>query len=87
MTQQKEYGIVLVCCDESYWLLEGDEHLSAMLAGEENYPKPVKMITYASSYDLQIGLPEGISIGKLWSIHPGIIGRLRREKDIIEEEK
>ena len=87
MTETKESGILLVACSESYWLLEGEDYLSAMLSDEEYYPKPVRMINYQSSYELQIDLPDGIFTGNLWGIHPGIIERLRRLEDILEEEK
>ena len=87
MTTDKESGILLVATGDSYWLLEGEDYLSAMLSDEEYYPKPVRMINYQSSYDLQMDLPKDILIGNLWGVHPGIIERLRGLKDIIEEEK
>lgn len=87
MTNDKESGILLIAIGDAYWLLEGEGYLSAMLSDEEFFPKPVRMINYKSSYDLNMDLPEGISTGGLWGVHPQIIERLRRLKDIIEEEK
>ncbi len=87
MTDDKKSGIVLIATGEAYWLLEGEDYLNAMLSDEEYYPKPVKMINYQSSFDLNMDLPEGISTGSLWGVHPQIIERLRRLKDIIEVEK
>ncbi len=87
MTEAEKTSILLISCSESYWVLEGEEHLNAMLSDEAYYPKPVRMINYQSSYELQMDLPEGIFTGNLWGIHPGIIERLRRLKDIIEEDK
>ena len=87
MSDEKESEILLVSTGDAYWLLEGEDYLSAMLSTEEYYPKPVRMINYESSYDLQLDLPEGIFTGNLWGINPLIIDRLRRENDIIEEDK
>lgn len=87
MTNDKESGILLVATGSAYWILEGEDYLSAMLSDEEYYPKPVRMINYQSSYDLQMDLPEGIFTGNLWGVNALIIERLRRLKDIIEEQK
>jgi len=87
MTDDKKDGIVLVSCDQNYWILQGDDYLNAMLSDEEYFPKPVRMINYKSSYELQLDLPDDTFTGNLWGVHPGIIERLRRLKDIIEEDK
>ena len=79
--------IVLIGAEESYWLLSGEEYLSAMLSAEEFYPTPVIYYEYDSLYELNQDLEEGVLIGSLWGIHPGIIGRLRREGHIKEERK
>ncbi len=79
--------IVLIGAEESYWLLKGEEYLSAMLSGEEFYPTPVIYYEYDSMYELNMDLDEGVLLSSLWGIHPGIIGRLRREDHIKEERK
>lgn len=87
MTNAEESGILIIATGDGYWLLKGEEYLSAMLSDEEFYPKPVQMINYKSSFDLNMDLPEGISTGSLWGVNPLIIERLRRHKEIIEEDK
>ncbi|MBL4805923.1 MAG: hypothetical protein JKY31_01385 [Rhodobacteraceae bacterium] len=87
MTETVEFAIILIGHEESYWLLKGEDYLSAILSDEGYYPKPVKVITYPSGYELQLDLPDDIFTGSLWGIHPGIISRLRRHNDIIEEQK
>jgi len=79
--------VVLIGHGENYWLLHGEKYLSAVLSAEEYYPTPVKFIEYDSMYELTMNLDEGVLIGSLWAIHPGIIGRLRREELIIEERR
>ncbi len=87
MTNDNKSGILLISTGDAYWILEGEDYLSAMLSDEEFYPKPVRMINYKSSFDLSLDLPDGISTGSLWGINPAIIERLRKLEDIIEEEK
>ena len=78
--------IVLIGAEKSYWLLKGEEYLSAMLSAEEFYPTPVIYFEYDSLYELNMDLEEGVLLSSLWGVHPGIIGRLRRE-DLIKEER
>ena len=79
--------IVLIGTDADYWLLHGEKYLSAMLSAEEYYPTPVIFYEYDSMFELTMDLEEGVLIGSLWAIHPGIIGRLRREEHIKEERR
>ena len=87
VVEEIEESIVLIGEGDSYWLLHGEKYLSAMLSAEEYYPTPVKFYEYDSIFELSLDLGEGILVGSLWAINPGIIGRLRREKLIIEESK
>ncbi len=82
-----EECVIVVGADESYWLLSGEEYLSAMLSGEEFYPTPVIYYEYNSLYELNMDLEEGVVLNSLWGIHPGIIGRLRQDDHIKEERK
>ncbi len=85
--KEQEDQIVLIGFGDSYWLLHGEEYLSAMLSAEEFYPTPVIYYEYDSMFELTLDLEEGVLIGALWGIHPGIIGRLRREELIKEERR
>jgi len=83
----EEDTIILVGYEDSYWLLRGEKYLSAMLSAEDYYPTPVTYIEYDSMFELTMDLEEGVLLDALWGIHPGIIGRLRREDLIIEERR
>ena len=87
MSEDIEARIVLIGAEDSHWLLSGEEYLSALLSAEDYYPTPVIYYQYDSMYELTMDLEEGVLIGSLWGIHPGIIGRLRREEHIKEERK
>ncbi len=82
-----EDALVLVGAEESYWLLKGEDYLSAMLSGEAYFPTPVIYYSYDSLYELSMDLEEGVLLNSLWGVHPGIIGRLRRDEHIKEERK
>ncbi len=84
---ESEDSIVLISEGESYWLLKGEKYLDAMLSAKEYYPTPVKAIKYESLFELQMDLEEGVFVGSLWVIHPGIIGRLEREELIVEQRR
>ena len=86
-TVETEERMILIGAGEGYWLLSGEEYLSALLSGEEFYPTPVIYYEYDSLYELNLDLEEGVMLNSLWGIHPGIIGRLRREDHIKEERK
>lgn len=85
MTDDAQSGILLVTDSDTTWLLTGEPYLGAMLSDEEYYPKPVRIKIYDSSFELSLGMPEGLYVGNLWAIHPGIIDRLRRQNYLIEE--
>lgn len=82
-----EETIVLVATGDSFWLLEGETHLSAMLSAEAPYPTPVLCRTYESVLELQMDMVEGILVGNLWAIHPAIVERLHKLEHIVIEEK
>jgi len=86
-TEYDDETIVLIGDGDTCWLLHGEKYLSAMLSAEEYYPTPVTLIEYDSMYALSMDMAEGVTLGALWAIHPGIIGRLRREKLIKEERR
>lgn len=79
--------VVLVGIGESYWLLEGEPYLSAVLSAEEYYPTPIICRSYKDMYELQMDMPEGTLVGNLWAVNPLIIARLHKQKHIVIEEK
>ena len=75
--------ILLVAVKESYWLLEGEPHLNAMLSGLEPFPKPVRCLRFESEFDLNLFLPDGQSVMTLWGINPAIIQRLKEKNELM----
>ncbi len=78
-------AIVLISDGEGHWLIKGEKYLSAMLSAEDYFPTPVICHYYETTFDLMRSLDEGVILNSLWAIHPGIIGRLKREDHIIEK--
>ena len=76
--------IVLVATGDQYWLFEGDEHINSMLAGYDRHPRPVICLVFETMFDLQVYLPEGVTVQRLWAINPAIIDRMRREGELVE---
>ncbi|TZG32227.1 MULTISPECIES: hypothetical protein [Agrobacterium] len=79
-------GILLVEVEQSFMLLDGEAHLSAMMSNEKPYPKPVRCLSLSSMAALEDLLPEGISPGALWSIHPAIVARLKENDELVAVE-
>ena len=75
--------IILAQINRSFWMLEGERHLTALLANNAPYPAPVHCIGFASEFDLMRMLPEGQSMADLWSIHPDIVARLERNGELV----
>ncbi|MEM1383688.1 MAG: hypothetical protein AAF713_16745 [Pseudomonadota bacterium] len=76
--------IVLVSVQDAYWLLEGEQHLKAMLSGLSPFPVPVRCITFETAFDLNLFLPDDTPVSGLWGINPLIIERLRRDEVLLE---
>ena len=71
--------IVLAELDGSYWLVAGEDHLDAMLAGPDGYPTPVGIIHFLNAFALRRELGEGRSTAGLWQVHPNIVARLQKD--------
>nr|WP_320142338.1 hypothetical protein [uncultured Cohaesibacter sp.] len=76
-------AILLVQVGESYWLVEGDEHLAVLLSAEQSYPTPVYCVRFASMFELSSLPGGGMDIADLWAIHTGIIDRLKTENQLV----
>ena len=75
--------IVLARVRAAYFMLEGEAHLSTLLANGSGYPSPVHCIAFPSEFDLMRMLPDGQGIADLWSIHPDIVARLERNGELV----
>ncbi|WP_090075023.1 hypothetical protein [Cohaesibacter marisflavi] len=76
-------SILIAQLDEGYWLIEGDQHLAALLSAEEPYPTPVYCVRFASKFEMASLPSGGIDTADLWAIHTGIIDRLKRENQLV----
>ncbi|MEL6478804.1 MAG: hypothetical protein AAFR17_15850 [Pseudomonadota bacterium] len=75
--------IILVAVKESYWLLEGEPHLNAMLSDMAPFPKPVRCVQFDSEFDLNLFLPDGQNLMGLWGINPAIVERLKKKNELV----
>lgn len=76
-TSQTTGQIVIAGAGNSFWLLQGEDHLGALLEGSENYPTPVLCARFASVDDLDDLLAsEDTDRADLWEIQSAIITRL-----------
>lgn len=75
--------IVLVEVNGSFWLLEGERFLNAMLSGLEPFPTPVQCVRFESEFDLNLFLPDGQTLMSLWGINPAIVNRLREKEELV----
>ncbi len=82
--EPEDVGIILVSIGAQYWLAEGERHIQAMLANDAPYPRPVRCVRFTDMAHLASFLPD--APGGLWAIHPGVIARLRRAGELIEED-
>lgn len=76
--------IVLISAEEAFWLVDGEDHLDALLKGPEGYPTPVGCILFPSIAALEAELGVPIKEADMWSIHPAIIARLREDAHLLE---
>lgn len=76
--------LVLIKTGEGYFLLEGEDHLGAMLACDAPYPTPVHCIECDSDVDMDLFLERhDVQLGSLWGINPAIIARLIRNGELV----
>ncbi|SHN13242.1 hypothetical protein [Roseibium suaedae] len=76
-------GMLLAQVGNAYWLLEGEEHLDALLNGRDPYPTPVKCLRFSTASHLQSMMPEGQNTGQLWGVHPAIVERVKRRGELM----
>jgi len=77
--------VMLVHANGSYWMYQGEDFIDEVLGKSGYYPKPVRCLMFASSYDLNVYLSRGPArLGDLWSIHPAVVERLRADEELVE---
>ena len=77
-------GVVLAACgSDTVWLLEGEEHMAALLSNAPGYPTPAVRLQFTDA-DAFTGFlsPHGMTPQSLWAIHPNIIARMEEADEI-----
>jgi hypothetical protein len=78
----RDEGILLGEVDQSYWLLDGEAHLNAMMSNQDPYPRPVRCLRLQSVAELNDLMPDGVGVSALWAIHPAVIERLKQNDEL-----
>jgi hypothetical protein len=81
---EPEITIVAVA-NETFYLVEGEEHLNQLLLADGVYPMPVLCFHFESILEIKAVMGDEINMGEYWSIHPEIIKRLRNTNVLIEK--
>lgn len=78
------YEIMLIAMNDRFWLARGEQHMTAMLSGEGEFPTPVAVMNFENHFKLRAFLPEGTDLGGMWQINPLIVVRLRENDQIVD---
>ncbi|MEM9247630.1 MAG: hypothetical protein AAGB05_02925 [Pseudomonadota bacterium] len=76
---------LIAVANETFYIVEGEEHLDEMLIVDGTYPTPILMIHFDTVQDIHAKMGETINMAQYWTIHPKIIARLRDDKLLIEK--
>lgn len=76
--------VLLLSINQGYYLCLGVDYLDDLLFGITGYPVPVRCMTFRDNFELRAFLGEGVSVAKMWMIHPGIVDRLRQADQLLE---
>ncbi len=79
----RDEGIVLVEVNQSFWLLDGEVYLNAMISNLGTYPKPVRCLRLQTVAELNDLLPDGAGVNALWAVHPSVIERLKQNDELV----
>ena len=79
-----EPRMTLIAINQSYWLVEGEEYLDAMLMGNGFFPKPVRCMVFANAFEMRVFVGSDVAMTDYWGINPDIVERLRRDGHLID---
>lgn len=80
----ERYEILLVSVNDRFWLVKGMKHLDPMLAGSDDFPKPVGCVVFRTHARMRGFLPEGLDLGACWQINSWVILRLKEQEQLVE---
>lgn len=78
----RDDAILLVEVNQSFWLLDGEAHLDALVSNMAAYPKPVRCLRLQTVAELNDLLPDGVGMSALWAVHPAVAGRLKQNDEL-----
>lgn len=81
-----EDQIVLIEVGEKHFIVEGVDYLNQLMLVDGTFPKPVRCVKFADLIDLKEFTGGTANLAELWSIHPEIISRLRKDGHLLEIE-
>ncbi|MBE1283379.1 MAG: hypothetical protein GJ676_08695 [Rhodobacteraceae bacterium] len=82
---REEHEIILIGIERSsYFLFKGEAHINQILLADGTFPKPILCMHFENSFDANLFIGDGASLGSFWAIHPEIVARLRADKDLVE---
>lgn len=82
---QSDDHVILAQVADTHWVLQGENHLNALLTGQGAYPTPVRSVIFESAAALDVFLQtQDVQLGSLWSVHPAIINRLKSNDELVE---
>lgn len=70
---------------ETYYIVEGEEHLSELMMVDGNFPSPIRCMNFESRFALHSFAGEDVKLSDFWAINPKIVDRLRQENKLIED--
>jgi hypothetical protein len=70
--------------NESYYLVEGVEHIDQILLVDGNFPKPILCLHFESMNHVR-SLMGDVDMSQYWAIHVEIVARLRDASVLVEK--
>lgn len=74
--------VTIISTNNVAYLLEGEDHLDALLGVNGEYPLPVCYMEFASAFEISVELGRPVPLGDLWQINTAVIDALRRRGEL-----
>lgn len=76
--------IVLAEINDKHFLIDGEDHMNAMIIGDAPYPTPVLSLRFETTEKIEEVLGDDFNAAQYWKINDRVIDRLRQESALIE---
>lgn len=77
-------AIVLAEINHKHFLIDGEDHMNAMIIGDAPYPTPVLSLRFGTTKKIEEVLGDDFNAAQYWKINDRVIDRLRQESALIE---